>query len=306
VTFESTMRWLVAGAIGLVLVLFAWTAFGQETSAMRKDKAPTASGTQAGSAAPAKATEASSAGAAGMTTTSLPKTDVETDASAPAAPAGPLEIPTINNWKDKVSYAFGVDLGRDLKRQKDAVNLDVLLKAMADVLADKPLALTDDEVAATLKRVGEEQKHDIEHAKLMIARKNREAGETFFAANAKKEGVVTLPSGLQYKIIKKGDGKTPTLDDKVTCKYTGTLLDGTEFDSSEGRGGKVTVPLKGLMSGWTQALQMMPVGSRWQLFLPPQLAYGDKVVNGVGPDATLIFEVELVSIEEKPQTVGAK
>jgi FKBP-type peptidyl-prolyl cis-trans isomerase FklB len=226
--------------------------------------------------------------------------------SEPATGVVPADAPVVNNRKDKISYAFGVDLARDLKRQKQDLNVDLLMRALTDALADKPLVMTDEQVTATLKQVEAEQKQDFEHAKRMISEKNKKAGEAFFAENAKKEGVVTLPSGLQYKVLKKGDGKVPTLDDRVVCKYKGALLDGTEFDNSDKRGGQVTVPLKGLMSGWTQALQMMPVGSKWQLFIPPQLAYGDKIMYGLGPNTTLIFEVELVSIEDKPQIVGTK
>jgi FKBP-type peptidyl-prolyl cis-trans isomerase len=304
VTFESTTRWLVAGAIGLALVLFAWTAFGQEAPAVKKaEPGAAASSAQPVSAAPVK-TEAEGPTAKPEQTTAPAKAEAKAGATpASATPGGKLAI---QNRTDKISYAFGLDLARDLKRQKNVLNIDLLMRAMKESLDDKPLLMTDDEVTATLKQVEAEQKQDFEHAKMMIAKRNREAGEAFFAENARKEGVVTLPSGLQYKILKKGDGKTPTLDDKVVCKYKGTLLDGTEFDNTDGRGGTVTVPLKGLMAGWTQALQMMPVGSKWQLFLPPQLAYGDKIVNGIGPDAMLIFEVELMSIEDKPQTVGAK
>ncbi len=214
--------------------------------------------------------------------------------------------PTIQSRKDKVSYAFGVDLARDLKRQKEDLNLDLLIRALTDALADKSLLMTDEEVTATLKTVEAEQKHDFEHAKTMIAEKNRKAVEAFVAENAKKEGVVTLPSGLQYKILKQGDGKMPMLDDHVVCQYRGTLIDGTEFDSSYKHDKPATLPVKGVMPGWAQALQLMPVGSKWQVFIPPQLAYGEKVVSGIGANAMLIFEVELISIQDKPQTVSAR
>lgn len=227
--------------------------------------------------------------------------------SEPAATAAQSQSddPVIQNRKDKISYAFGVDLARDLKRQKNDLNVDLLMRAMADALADKPLVMTDDDVTATLKQVEADEKQDFEHAKMMIGEKNRRAGEAFFSENAKKEGVVTLPSGLQYKILKKGEGRAPTPDDKVVCQYKGTLLDGTEFDSTEKRGHAVTLPVKGIMAGWTQALQMMPAGSKWQLFIPPQLAYGEKIVHGIGPNATLVFEVEVMSIEDKTQTASA-
>jgi FKBP-type peptidyl-prolyl cis-trans isomerase FklB len=215
------------------------------------------------------------------------------------------DAPTILSRKDKVSYAFGVDLARDLKRQKEDLNVDLLIRALTDALADKNLIMTDEEVTATLKTVEAEQKHDFEHAKMMIAEKNRKAVEAFVAENVKKEGVVTLPSGLQYKILKQGDGKMPTADDHVVCHYRGTLVDGTEFDSSYKRNQPATLPVKGVMAGWTQALQMMPVGSKWQIFIPPQLAYGERVVSGIGPNAMLIFEVELLSIQDRPQTASA-
>jgi FKBP-type peptidyl-prolyl cis-trans isomerase len=212
------------------------------------------------------------------------------------------DAPTIQSGKDKVSYAFGVDLARDLKRQKEDLNVDLLIRALTDALADKNLLMTDEEVTATLKTVEAEQKHDLEHAKAMIAEKNRKAIEAFVAENVKKEGVVTLPSGLQYKILKQGDGKVPLLDDHVVCHYRGTLIDGTEFDSSYQRNQPATLPVKGVMAGWAQALQLMPVGSKWQIFIPPQLAYGERVVSGIGPNAMLIFEVDLVSIQDKEQT----
>jgi FKBP-type peptidyl-prolyl cis-trans isomerase FklB len=214
--------------------------------------------------------------------------------------------PTIQDRKDKISYAFGVDLGRDLRQQKNDLNLDLLLRALTDALAGNPLIMTDEEVTATLKQVETEQKQDHEHAKAMISERNRREGEAFFSENAKKEGVVTLPSGLQYKILKKGEGKTPTLDDKVVCHYRGTLVNGTEFDNSYTRNQPAALPVRGIMPGWAQALQLMPVGSKWQIVIPPQLAYGDKIVGGIGPNATLIFEVELLSIQDKPQTAAAK
>jgi len=214
--------------------------------------------------------------------------------------------PTIQSRKDKVSYAFGVDLAKDLKRQKEDLNLDLLIRALTDALADKSLLMTNEEVTATLKTVEAEQKHDFEHATTMIAQKKRKAVEAFVAENAKKEGVVTLPSGLQYKILNQGDGKMPMLDDHVVCHYRGTLVDGTEFDSSYRRNQPATLPVKGVMPGWAQALQLMTVGSKWQIFIPPQLAYGEKVVSGIGANAMLIFEVELLSIQDKPQTASAR
>jgi FKBP-type peptidyl-prolyl cis-trans isomerase len=275
VTLDIAMRWMMAMALAIALLVVGAAA----------QQAPAQNKTQQEAQAPAIKAEQKAAATA--------KTDQE----------GPRI--TFQNRTDKLSYAFGVNLARDLQRQENSLNVDLLMGALKDALADKPLLMTDDEVTATLKQLEAEQKQDYEHARTMIAEKNRKAGESFFSENAKKEGVVTLPSGLQYKILKKGDGKTPTLDDKVVCQYKATLLDGTEFDSTEKRGHAVTLPVKGIMAGWTQALQMMPAGSKWQLFIPPQLAYGEKIVNGIGPNAMLIFEVELLSIQDRTQTASA-
>jgi FKBP-type peptidyl-prolyl cis-trans isomerase FklB len=132
----------------------------------------------------------------------------------------------------------------------------------------------------------------------MVAEKNKKEGEAFLAENAKKEGVVTLPSGLQYKIIQQGSGRKPKLTDEVTTHYRGTLLDGTEFDSSYKRGEPTSFPVNGVISGWTEALQLMPVGSKWQLFIPSNLAYGMRGAGGtIGPNAALIFDIELIAIK---------
>ena len=142
-----------------------------------------------------------------------------------------------------------------------------------------------------MKKREEEQKK--------LAEKNAKEGEAFFAENKKKEGIVTLPSGLQYKVIKEGDGPTPKATDTVSVNYKGTFIDGTEFDSSYKRNQPATFKVKGVIPGWVEALQLMKVGSKWQIFIPASLAYGDKGAgNVIGPNATLIFEVELLSIDE--------
>ena len=135
---------------------------------------------------------------------------------------------------------------------------------------------------------------------------NKKEGEAFLATNKAKQGVVTLPSGLQYKILKEGTGPKPTATDSVVCNYRGTLINGTEFDSSYKRGQPATFPVVGVIKGWTEALQLMPVGSKWQLVIPSSLAYGERGAGGdIGPNATLIFEVELMSIQEKPKAEPA-
>ena len=134
---------------------------------------------------------------------------------------------------------------------------------------------------------------------------NKKEGDAFLAANKTKDGVVTLPSGLQYKILTQGTGPKPTPTDSVVCNYKGTLLNGTEFDSSYKRGQPATFPVGGVIKGWTEALQLMPVGSKWQLFVPSDLAYGQRGPGGgIGPNSTLVFEVELISIKSKPPKDG--
>ncbi len=214
-----------------------------------------------------------------------------------AQEAKPPQDPAFKNWKDKLSYAIGADLARGLRRQRVDVNVDVLVGALRDAVAGKKLVMTQEEVTATLTRFENEQKQDYDHAKAMLSQKNKLAGDAFFAENVKKEGVVTLPSGLEYKVLRQGHGKKPTLEDSVVCNYRGTLLDGTEFDSSYKRNHAATLPVKGVIKGWSEALQLMSVGSKWQLFIPPALAYGERVVGGIAPNATLIFEVELISVK---------
>jgi FKBP-type peptidyl-prolyl cis-trans isomerase len=205
-----------------------------------------------------------------------------------------------------LSYAFGVELGRSLKAQGVNPDVDLMVKALRDTLAGNKLLISETDATAALKAYEEDQKHDFEHAKQMISAKNKKAGEALFAENLKNDGIVTLASGLQYKVLKQGDGKIPTLGDKVVCNYRGTLLDGKEFDSSYKRNQPATVPVKGLIRGWSEALQLMPVGSKWQLFIPPQLGYGERVVGGIGPNSMLLFEVELISIQDKAQNVQGK
>jgi FKBP-type peptidyl-prolyl cis-trans isomerase FklB len=209
-----------------------------------------------------------------------------------AAPA-----PTIQSRKDKLSYAFGVDMARTIQRQKESLNVELLRRALLDTLAGEKLVMTDQEVASTLQTFEAEVKKDLEHARTMVGVKNRKASETFFADNARKEGVVTLPTGLQYKVLRAGSGKVPTLEDLVVCNYRGALLDGTEIDSSYKKKEPASLAVKSVIPGLAQALQLMPAGSKWQVFVPPQLAYGERTTRGFGPNSTLVFEVELLSIK---------
>lgn len=212
-----------------------------------------------------------------------------------------------NTAKDRLSYAVGVEWAAGLKWQHTDVDVNLVVRGLQDAFAndDTKLAMTPQELATTLKNYKAEHARGVAHAKQMLAAKNGEAGAEFVAANAKKNGIVTLPSGLQYKIIKAGAGRKPTLDDVVECQYRGTLLDGTEFDSNY-KSKPATFPLRRAIQGWREALQHMPVGSKWQLFIPPQLAYGEKGAGDtIGPNATIIFDVELISVKEKQTSAGA-
>jgi FKBP-type peptidyl-prolyl cis-trans isomerase FklB len=234
-----------------------------------------------------------------------PKTGQST-AAKPAAPA-PLVLKT---QQEKASYAIGANIGRGMK--KDGVQIDsrVLSRGISDALAGRKLAMTDEEMQAALTTLQAEVRKKLEAEAAAAAAANKAAGDQFLAANKTKEGVVTLPSGLQYKILKAGTGPKPTAADQVECNYKGTLVDGTEFDSSYKRGQPATFPVGQVIKGWTEALQLMPVGSKWELFVPSNLAYGERGAGQrgadvIGPNSTLIFEVELLSIKEKPQAKPA-
>jgi len=219
-------------------------------------------------------------------------------APAPAAKSSVAPATTLTTDREKQSYALGMNIARGLKGQSVDVDPTILTRAIKDVLTGAKPLLTDDEAMDELKKLQVEvrQKQDTERKEL--GDKNLKEGQAFLAANKTKDGVVTLPSGLQYKILTQGNGPKPTANDTVVCQYRGTLIDGTEFDSSYKRGQPATFPVSRVIKGWTEALELMPVGSKWQLFVPPDLAYGDRGAgNLIGPNATLIFEVEVLSIQ---------
>jgi len=204
---------------------------------------------------------------------------------------------TLETQKDKVSYAIGMSIGRDFKTQGVDIDLATLDQGISDVLGDKELLMTEDEVRETLMAFQEEMMKKQSEAAEKAAEKNAQEGEAFLSENGKKEGIVTLPSGLQYRIITEGTGKSPAETDSVTVHYRGTLIDGTEFDSSYKRDEPVTFPVGGVIAGWTEALQLMKEGAKWELFIPSSLAYGERGAPPViGPNATLLFEVELISV----------
>lgn len=228
----------------------------------------------------------------------------------PATAAKSANTLTLKTEKDKLSYAIGLNVGKSLQNniQKDSLDIEpaILARAVKDVLAGGETLLTDDEAKAIITALQTDLRQKQEAKMKELGDANKKEGDEFLAANKAKEGVVTLPSGLQYKILIAGTGPKPTASDTVICNYKGTLLDNTEFDSSYKRGKPATIPVGHVIKGWTEALQLMPVGSKWQLFIPSDLAYGERGAGGtIGPNATLIFEVELISIQEKSSPAPA-
>jgi FKBP-type peptidyl-prolyl cis-trans isomerase len=214
-----------------------------------------------------------------------------------AGHASAQDAPKLTNQKDKVSYSIGMDIGNNLKRQSIDVDVDLLAKGVKDALAGGETLLSDEEARETLVALQKELRAKALERKKLDAEKNKKEGEAFLAENKTKGGVVSLPSGLQYKILRSGDGSSPKGTDTVETNYRGTLIDGTEFDSSYKRGQAAVFPVNGVIAGWTEALQLMKVGDKWQLFVPPELAYGERGAGPIGPNSTLIFDVELLSIK---------
>ena len=204
----------------------------------------------------------------------------------------------IKSFKDSISYSIGMNIGKDLKHQSIEIDPDVLAQAIKDVIADRKLLLTDDQVRSCMGSLQKEVMAKQDQKNKVEGDKNMKEGQAFLATNKTKEGIKVTASGLQYKVLKEGTGPKPTATQTVSVHYRGTLLDGTEFDSSIKRGQPAEFPVNGVIKGWTEALQLMPVGSKWQLFIPPDLAYGPQGAGGtIGPNATLIFEVELLAIK---------
>jgi len=255
---------------------------------------------------PAASTPAATTPAAPAATT--PK--AATTAKAPVKKTGTAAPVPLKSRKEKFSYALGMNigtnLGNTLKKQSVEVDWNLVSQGLKDsTTSGAKTRLTEKEAKDVLTEVqNEARKRQTEEAQ-KAAVKNKTEGEAFLAANKDKEGVVTLPSGLQYKILTTGTGPKPTASDSVKCNYRGTLINGTEFDSSYKKGQPVTFGVGQVIKGWTEGLQLMPVGSKWQLFIPSSLAYGERGAGAdIGPNATLIFEVELISIEEKAKDVN--
>ena len=207
----------------------------------------------------------------------------------------------LKDQKDKVSYSIGLQIGFNLGRQKVDVSPDMLAAGIKDALAGKP-QLTPDQI----KEVMTTFEKDMEQKQKQVGDQNKTEGTKFLEDNKKKDGVKTTASGLQYKVLKEGTGAQPKKTDTVTVNYRGTLLNGTEFDSSYKRGQPASFPVNGVIPGWTEALQLMKVGSKYQLFVPSSLAYGERAVGpDIGANSTLIFEVELLDAKPAPTPAPA-
>jgi FKBP-type peptidyl-prolyl cis-trans isomerase FklB len=214
---------------------------------------------------------------------------------------GQEKSPQLKDQKDKVSYSIGLNIGFNLSKQKVDINPDILAAGIKDALAGKP-QLTQDQV----KDVMAQFEKNMEQKQKAAGEKNASEGAKFLEENKKKEGVKATASGLQYKAIKEGTGPQPKETDTVTVNYRGTLINGTEFDSSYKRGQPATFPLNGVIKGWTEGLQLMKTGSKYQFFVPANLAYGDRNVGpDIAPNSTLIFEVELIGVKPPASPAGA-
>jgi FKBP-type peptidyl-prolyl cis-trans isomerase FklB len=231
---------------------------------------------------------------------------------APAAKTGTAAKPRVQpplvlkTQKDKFSYALGMNLGDNLHKQSVDVDPAILLRGLKDALGAGKTVLTEEEARTVLMAMQSEIRSKMMEKAKLEGEANKKVGEEFLAANKAKDGVVALPSGLQYKILTEGTGPKPTATDSVACNYRGTLINGTEFDSSYKRGQPATFQVNGVIKGWTEALQRMPVGSKWQLFIPAELAYGERGPSPeIGANSTLIFEVELLSIQPKDKSEAA-
>src|SRR5215471_6866146 len=252
-----------------------------------------------GSAQPPSAKSQSSTGASAakpQSTTAGTAAKKPGTASAAKPAAAPLALKTN---KEKASYAFGANLGRNLKKEGIELDPAIVARGFKDGAGDGKLLLNEEESKAAMMAHSEEVQKKMEAT-------NQKEGDAFLASNKVKPGVVTLPSGLQYKVLTAGNGPKPSATDTIICNYRGTLVNGTEFDASASHGGPATIPVGGVIKGWTEALQLMPVGSKWVLYVPPSLAYGNRQTGPIGPNSTLIFDVELVSIQEKKKEEAPK
>jgi FKBP-type peptidyl-prolyl cis-trans isomerase FklB len=230
-------------------------------------------------------------------------------AKKPATAAKPATPAALTTQKQKNSYALGMSIGLGLGKQglDKSVDSTLVVRGLRDALTGSKTAMTEEEMKTALQQLRTEYQTAQEAKAKEAGTSNRKEGDAFLAENKSKDGVKVLPDGLQYKVLTEGSGPKPTANDTVTVNYRGTLINGKEFDSSYKRGQPASFPVGGVIKGWTEALQMMPVGSKWQLFLPADLAYGDRGAGGdIAPGDTLIFEVELLSIGEQKKPEAQK
>jgi FKBP-type peptidyl-prolyl cis-trans isomerase FklB len=214
-----------------------------------------------------------------------------------AASVSAAENIQLKSDKDKISYTLGINIGNNVKQLSD-IDLDIFFKGIKDAFSGSKLLLSEEEMNRVMTAFQKDMAAKQGENMKVQGDKNKKEGEAFLAENKKKEGVKSLASGLQYKVIKEGTGKSPKATDKVSTHYQGTLIDGTEFDSSYKRGEPATFPVNGVIPGWTEALQLMKVGAKWQLFVPSKLAYGERGAGPkIGPNAVLIFTIELLAIK---------
>jgi FKBP-type peptidyl-prolyl cis-trans isomerase FklB len=273
-----------------------------------------AAGIVLASHAKAQQTPAASAPKAPAASSGTPQTPTANSPAVPAKKSGPAPaaktggapgakspaVLTLKTEKDRNSYALGMNIARGLHLNSVDIDPAILVRGIKDTLAGGKTLLTDEQAQTTLTAIQNNLRKKQQDIRQQAGGTNKKEGEAFLAENKTKDGVITLPSGLQYKVVKAGDGPKPAATDSVVCNYRGTLINGTEFDSSYKRGQPATFPVGQVIKGWTEALQLMPVGSKWELYIPPDLAYGDRGAGAdIGPSATLIFEVELLSIQGK-------
>ncbi len=214
-----------------------------------------------------------------------------------AAQASAEETTVLKTQKDMLSYGIGVSVAKNFKKQETEVDLELMIKGLKDGLSGAKLLMPEKDLRKVMNMYQSELRQKAVLSKRVAIEENKKKGEAFLAANKAKEGVVSLPSGVQYKILKAGDGRKPMESDLVEVHYRGTLLDGTEFDGTEA-GQAATLKVSALIAGWKEALKLMPAGSKWQIFIPPNLAYGERGVGSdIGPNETLVFEVELLAVK---------
>ncbi|KTD24365.1 macrophage infectivity potentiator (Mip) [Legionella lansingensis] len=221
------------------------------------------------------------------------------NAATPTTPAAATSATSLNSDTDKLSYSIGADLGKNFKKQGIDINPSAMAKGLQDGMSGGQLLLTEQQMKEVLNKFQKDlmAKRNAEFTKK--AEENKIKGEAFLTANKNKDGVISLPSGLQYKVLEKGNGAKPTKNDTVTVEYTGKLIDGQVFDSTERTGKPATFKVSQVIPGWTEALQLMPAGSTWEVYVPADLAYGPRSVGGpIGPNETLIFKIHLISVKK--------